>query len=484
MSDQRVFESASVGMLVLSAEGQVIRCNSALESIVGYSSQDFSRLPPAAWIHPADRETCAELMARLIRREIPSIKWENRIVHKDGHIVWVRQFVSLLPGATSTSDSLLSLVIDITDRRIIDQANHEREDRLKAILSTAVDAIITIDLKGIIQTVNHSSIKMFGYAEEEMLGRNVSLLMPRPYSEEHDQYLERYAAGGAPRVIGIGREATGLRKDGTTFPVSLAISQIDHLGLFVGILRDVTEQKLMQKQILEIASDEQRRIGLELHDGVAQELTGLSLFARSLCTRLASAEELNATEWTAWRNRGGELDSLREIANKMSQALSDAQRHVQQLSHGMMPVQLDSLGLRAALDELASSVNVAGMVSCEFENLNAITTLDNESASHLYRIAQEAVQNALKHGRSTHIAIRLLKDQTQVILEVVDNGIGIDPGVLRTPAATQAGLRNMHYRASLMGGILSVENVPKGGVRVRCVLTPQRQVPPTQLGIG
>ena len=118
---------------------------------------------------------------------------------------------------------------------------HEREARLSAVLNTAVDAIITIDRHGIITGVNPATERMFGFTQEEMVGSNVAMLMPPPYSDEHDGYIERYLETREPRIIGVGREVTALRKDGTTFPVHLAVSEIDQMQMFTGIVRDITE---------------------------------------------------------------------------------------------------------------------------------------------------------------------------------------------------------------------------------------------------
>jgi PAS domain S-box-containing protein len=124
------------------------------------------------------------------------------------------------------------------------------EPRLRALLEAAVDAIISIDERGIIQLVNHAAERMFGYSAQELIGKNVSLLMPSPYREEHDGYLARYLATGEKKIIGICREVVGLRKDGTTFPQELSVAEA-RLGdrrFFVGIHRDITERKQTEER--------------------------------------------------------------------------------------------------------------------------------------------------------------------------------------------------------------------------------------------
>ena len=137
-----------------------------------------------------------------------------------------------------------------------------------AILEAAIDAIITIDSKGLIQSVNGATVKLFGYSPEEMIGRNVSMLMPDPYASEHDGYLERYLRTGEARIIGIGREVTGRRKNGQTFPMDLAVGEARFDGriMFTGIIRDITAVK-------ENAA-EQRRLEGELRHAQKMEALG------------------------------------------------------------------------------------------------------------------------------------------------------------------------------------------------------------------
>ena len=115
---------------------------------------------------------------------------------------------------------------DVTPRKQAEEALRESQARIQAILDTAVDAIITIDEQGIVEIANPAVERLFGYAPADLIGRNVSMLMPSPHRERHDEYLARYLSTGEARVIGIGRELEGLRRDGTTFPLELALSEV------------------------------------------------------------------------------------------------------------------------------------------------------------------------------------------------------------------------------------------------------------------
>jgi PAS domain S-box-containing protein len=156
------------------------------------------------------------------------------------------------------------------------------EERLRAIVNTCIDAIISIRQDGTIETFNPAAERMFGYAAGEAIGQNVGILMPSPYREEHDGYLRRYLDTGKATIIGIGREVVARRKDGSTFPIELAVSQIDHLRMFIGIIRDVSERK----------RTEQRLLQSERLAAIGQMITGLAHESRNAFQRSQAALEL------------------------------------------------------------------------------------------------------------------------------------------------------------------------------------------------
>ncbi len=145
----------------------------------------------------------------------------------------------------------------------------DNEARLAAILRTAIDGIITIDEQGSIQSTNPAACRIFGYDAQELIGHNINMLMPSPYHEEHDRYLRDYLRTGDRKVIGIGREVVGLRKDGRTFPMDLAVTELPLEGQrgFTGIVRDITERKQAQarqaelvKQLSELNEELEQRV--------------------------------------------------------------------------------------------------------------------------------------------------------------------------------------------------------------------------------
>jgi PAS domain S-box-containing protein len=326
------------------------------------------------------------------------------------------------------------------------------EARLRAVLDTAVDAIITIDERGIIHSVNRAAVHMFGYTAGEMIGQNIKMLMPSPYREEHDDYLARYVRTGEKRIIGIGREIQGRRKDGSTFPLNLAVSEF-HDGaqrMFCGVHHDLSARKVLEREVLEAARLEQWRIGQELHDRTGQELAALGLLAESLVEALTKSSPDQAL-----------------LAAKIAEGAKQVLGQVRAVSRGLIPVEVDAAGLMAALAELALRTSELHGVTCTFDCREPALVADNQTATQLFLIAKEAVTNALKHSQATNITISLADDGRSVVLRIRDDGVGFPHEPVD---AKGMGLKIMHYRASLINARFAVERAETAGTLVTCTL--------------
>ena len=343
------------------------------------------------------------------------------------------------------------------ERTHSEAALRESEAKARAILETTVDAIITIDVDGCIESFNTAAERIFGYRGEEVLGENISLLMPSPYRDEHDGYLRSYRETGRRQIIGIGREVVGLRKDGTIFPMELAVSEVplDGRRIFTGIIRDITERRRLEQEILEVSEQERRRIGQDLHDGLGQMLTGISLITQNLA-----------------RKARGEGAPIAEDLFEITELVKEADQHARGLARGLVPVDLDAKGLAAALRRFASNAERLFGIRCTFEEVGSALLHDNTAATHLYRIAQEAVSNAVKHGRASNVTVRLASGEDQIRIRIEDNGIGF-PDEL--PEHRGMGVRIMQHRARMVGGSLEIRRATSGGTIVVCTV-PRRRV--------
>ncbi|MCI0744842.1 MAG: PAS domain S-box protein [Verrucomicrobia subdivision 3 bacterium] len=330
----------------------------------------------------------------------------------------------------------------------------EAAERLRAILQTAVEGIITIDERGIIESLNPTAERIFGYGAAELIGKNVSVLMPSPYRQQHDAYIANYLRTGRGRIIGIGREVVGQRKDRAVFPMDLAVGEVKlkDRRLFTGFVRDITERKRLEQEILEISNREQRRIGQDLHDGLCQELAGIELLAQVLEQDLQKSSKRDAAQ-----------------AGRIAEHVRRAIAHTRMLARGLSPVELEAHGLMSALHELARHTEELFDISCRFQCPAPVLVRDNDVATHVYRIAQEAINNVIKHGRATRVTISLTAKGASATLRIADNGRGFQNP---EPGHTGMGLRIMKYRSNVIGGTLAVEPVNGGGTSVACIFQP------------
>ena len=257
---------------------------------------------------------------------------------------------------------------------------------------------------------------------------------------------------GVKKIIGIGREVVGQRKDGTIFPIDLSVGEAhlpDGRRVFTGIIRDLTDRKQLEEKILHISEEEQHRIGQDIHDDLCQQLAAIGCLAKVAHQQLTKASR-------------PEAGSLEEIVQLVTQANGRAR----EMSRGLMPVVLDSAGLMAALRELAQGTERIFRVSCPFRCERPVQVMDNKIAIQLFRIAQEAVANAIKHSHADRIEISLNLENEQLTLTIRDNGIGIPDNI--SGRRTGMGLLTMSHRARMVGGSLSATAEEHGGTIVHC----------------
>ena len=377
-------------------------------------------------------------------------------------------------------------------RYVLERTRHELEEsqtRARAILQTTVDGVITIDDRGRIGSFNDGAVRIFGYQPAEVVGRSVSALMPEPYHSEHEGYLEAYRETGRRRIIGIGREVVGRRKSGATFPMDLAVSEVtlpDGEVLFTGVVRDLTDHRVLEREVLRVAEVERRRIGQDLHDGLGQELTAIGLFLRNHARALDAEGSAAAAE-----------------ARRLAALVDGADAQARTLARSLVPVELEANGLETALAQLAERAGALYGLAVRAETTGSgpaeASALTADAASNLYRIAQEAVSNAAQHGQASRVTVALVRGTDHLRLRVEDDGVGLD-GALRRggvlePAGETAGgapdrvapdrvvsaparpadqrgmgLRIMHYRAHLAGGSLEIRPGAEGGTVVTCTV--------------
>ncbi len=247
-----VLDASDDAIIGTSLAGIVFAWNRGAERIYGLSSREMIGQPIRRVIpddYEAEHDSILERIGTGVRLE----PHDTVHVTKNGHRIDVQVTVSPIRDEDGKVLGASAMVRDTTAQRRAERALRSSEARGRAIIETAVDAIILIDQRGKIESFNPAAERLFQYRSHEVAGRNISMLMPEPYSTEHDHYLRRYQMTGRRHIIGVGREVTALRKDGSTFPAHLSVAELSIEGetKFTGIVRDLTERVKLEMKLRE-----------------------------------------------------------------------------------------------------------------------------------------------------------------------------------------------------------------------------------------
>src|SRR6266498_2188623 len=320
----RLLEAAVEGIITIDERGIVDSINPAACRIFGYAPEEIVGQNVSMLMPMPDRLRHDDYIANYLRTG------QAKIIGIGREVVGQRKDRTLFPMDLSIGEVRLGdrrlftgMVRDITERKRAEAGLRESEQRMRAILETAVEGIITIDERGIVESINPAGCRIFGYSPEEIIGRNVSVLMPSPDREKHDGYISNYVRTGHAKIIGIGREVVGQRKDGTLFPMDLSIGEV-WLGarrLFTGFVRDISERRELEQAVATAGEQERSRIARELHDGLGQQLGGLLFLMNGLHRDLRDANVPQA-----------------ETAEQLGQELSTALTQARNLAHELYSV--------------------------------------------------------------------------------------------------------------------------------------------------
>ena len=357
---------------------------------------------------------------------------ETQPRHFDFHVTPVRrdgkQVVALSLVATETTEQIRA------ERAIATQAR---------MIESMLEGVAVINEHGVVEITNPAFDGMFGYGRGELIGCEMAELAEGAFSNR-ERWLSRGSSGS------LHLEFDARRRDGTAFAVAGVLSRFEVAGRnhSLVVLQDVSERKQLERAILQAVNREQYRIGNDLHDGLGQELTGIALMLRGVAGRLT-------TEYPAI------LPEVESITRLVSNAIENTRA----LARGLSPVNLERGGLQDALNGLAMHAMELYGVQVAFSHRLQGKPLSAELQNHLYRIAQEAVRNAVKHGQARTIRLHLTTARAKVKLAITDDGIGLPDGAMD---ATGMGLKIMRYRARMLGGEVQFERVEPNGTRIVC----------------
>jgi PAS domain S-box-containing protein len=327
------------------------------------------------------------------------------------------------------------------------QAEAALKERYVELLENANDVVFTHDLTGKLTSVNSTGERLLGCSRAGLLNLNLVDLIAEDQRSAARQWLAQVVKGAD-----LPAEWDFLNAAGQRFKLELNTRMIEQNGRQIeveGIGRDVTERKRLEREILEISNQEQRRIGHDLHDGVCQQLAAIAYRSHVLARRL---QEKGLSE-------SADAETLGDLIN-------DSLVQTRGVARGLFPVRLEENGLVSAVEELAASTRSLYAIECAFSTSEPAFDVENEIGLHVYYIAQEALLNAAKHSHGRKVVLALSCQGERLALTVSDDGAGFKSG---DPAHTGMGIGIMRYRARVIGATLDLQSEPGRGTRVRCL---------------
>ena len=441
------FEFASVGMALVGPDGRWLRVNQALSRIVGYTAEELLRIDFQTITHPDDLDADLALLRQTLDGSIPHFQMEKRYFHKLGHVVWVMLSVSLVRDEAGQPLYFISQIQDITARKEAESRLIESDFRHRATADLLPGFVFegrVVD--GIPQPtwVSEGFKRVYGCSLRDFKRLGARTFYDTATRANLRASAATIAQGGTIRI-----EVPLRHLDGSSRCLSVfARSDRTEPGRVFGVANDITERKRLERALAEATQKEQVRLGLEIHDGLGQELTGLAYLASSVAASAAKSGS-----------------PLAEDLEQLSKLTARAIVSCRDIARGISPLTESRGSLVHSLRKLSEGAASDGLVPVEFHAKEAAPlTLPWEARDHMHRIAQEALSNALRHARGDRITVTLDIGAKRVRLAVTDNGRGFDP----RKAPKGLGIDSMRQRAAAIGGRLRLQNVKSGGTAVIC----------------
>jgi len=439
-------EAAANGIVITDREGHILWVNPAFTRLTGYDvSEVVGKNPRVLKSGRHDKAFYRDLWDTVLSGQV----WRGEMVNKrkDGRLYTEEMTITPVRNAAGEIAQFIAIKQDITEWKLAEESRRH----LAAIVESSDDAIVSADLEGTITSWNAGAQRLYNYAPEEILGRSIFTLIPRNREGEMRKIRKKIQCGEPVQHF----ETVRLKKARIPVDVSITVSPITNdAGRIVGvsaITRDISERKQLEQAVVEASSREQRRIGQDLHDGLCQQLTGIGLLWKAIAQREAVRALPEAAE-------------MKEISQLIAKTIGEAR----DLARVLCPVEVESNDLGAALKNLGLSMERLFATSCVVRCQQAALLADRTVATHLYRIAQEAVSNAIHHGKAARVWIHLAWKKNQLTLRIRDNGSGFSKG---RDSKQGLGIRSMRYRAHVIGGTLTIQSKRGAGTTVTCVCT-------------
>jgi PAS domain S-box-containing protein len=452
------FDHAPIGMALTATDGRYLRVNHALCQMVGYSEEELLATTYMAITHPEDRSANRAAVQQMLAGELQTYQTEKRYLHKDSHLVWVLLNVTLVTNVQDRSCQFFAQIQDITERKRAEQALQVQA----RVLESMTEAVNLANEEGIMLLTNPAHDTMFGYERGELLGQPVTVLNACP-PPENSWMVRGIIEQLKTRGTWFG-EFTNRKKDGTVFLTTARITALEIEGKkhWVSVQEDITERKRAEEErqaallrsrlfehVMAAREEEQRRIARDLHDGIGQSLTSLRMGLRAV----EDAPTLEAARSRTHELRGFAAAALEEV---------------RRLARGLRPSVLDDLGLGPALERVAGDCAQAHGLAVIVDAADLIPArLPRVVETALFRIAQEALTNVVKHAEATAVRIAIERQAAAVRMTVEDDGRGFDRTPHHPPGTVGLGLSGMRERAALLHGAVAIQPRAEGGTTIR-----------------
>lgn len=418
VSEERLklaLEGTDDGLWDLNLVSSEIYVSSRGDRMFGYEPHETA-WTLAAWqanIHPEDKDEVLEAQSRHLQGKTPVYETEYRVETKAGEYIWILDRGKVVEKSGSGKPlRAVGTFTDITARKRAEDALRDSEMRMRALVENIVDGIITINETGEIETVNPAAERIFGYLPAEMIGENVSIIVPSPHAELHDNYLRRYMETGETRVIGATQEVEGCRKDGSTFPMELSVSTmvLEDKRMFTGIIRDITERKQIERMKSEFVSS----VSHELRTPLTSIRGALGLIVGG------ATGELPQKSW-----------GLVQIAHNNSQRLINIVNDIldlEKVGSGRMEFRFDACDVALMVkNALVANQGFADEHGIRFDLAECeVSSPVRVDEQRLAQVMANLLSNAAKFSpKGATVEISLKEEGGRVKISVADHGRGI-----------------------------------------------------------
>ena len=390
---------------------------------------------------------------------------EEKYVRPDGQERWINWAITPWGDSGETTGGILISMEDITERKRAEIVRQQNEHTIRALLDSATQSVVAVDLSDKIVLVNANTEKMFGYKPEELIGQRLDILIPESVRARHTQHLKLYFKNMQSRPMGIGLLLEARRKDGAIFPVEIGLSSIETTTgrLAVAFVSDITQRRQLEQvaqththevqalaaSLLTAQEEERRRVSRELHDQICQQLASLAFDIGGLA------------DGPPPRDENERRSRLRNLQARIVKA-SEETRHI---AYELHPSVLDDLGLVASLRALCRDFSERNRdVDLKFSGAALPGPLPREAASCIYRVAQEGLRNIAQHSDAKHVSVALTYKKSAITLTIADDGVGFTQPAVAGRGGL--GLIGMEERARLANGKLSITGRPGRGTRI------------------